>query len=129
MRRLEDERRCGTQPECRVLVEAFREMREALGLSLSALERLTGISRQALAAMERGRNMPSIEVLMRVALACEFPLVEIVVPALRRRARAGAVRFSWRAKRCSPRLARPAFNHLPTSPPRRSMARTSLAPR
>lgn len=49
--------------------ERLKELREAAGLSQSALAKATGVSRQAVNMLERGENEPSWETVRKLARA------------------------------------------------------------
>ena len=56
----------------------IRETREAQGLSLEQLARLTGISGPALSLIETGKRDPRLTTLKRIADALRAPLATII---------------------------------------------------
>ncbi|GAA3452965.1 helix-turn-helix domain-containing protein [Dactylosporangium matsuzakiense] len=59
--------------------ERLRRMREARGLSLSALARSAGIGKATLSGLERGTRNPTLETLYAVAGALGVPLTALVL--------------------------------------------------
>ncbi|MGR3323759.1 MAG: helix-turn-helix domain-containing protein [Pseudooceanicola sp.] len=56
------------------LAARLRDLREARGLSLDALARLSGVSRATLSRIETGETSPTAEVLGRLAHAHDLPI-------------------------------------------------------
>ncbi|WP_433044471.1 helix-turn-helix domain-containing protein [Dactylosporangium sp. CS-033363] len=76
--------------------ERLRSMREARGLSLSALARAAGIGKATLSGLEHGTRNPTLETLYAVAGALGVPLTALVLnpgdpPALAADVRGAAV--------------------------------------
>lgn len=55
-----------------------REEREGAGMSQLDLERFTGIKRPNIARIERGKHMPTLYVLERIAMALALPVSTFV---------------------------------------------------
>ena len=69
-----------TQPEAELFGARLRELREERGESQRSLAALTGITYAYISEMERGLKVPSLTTIIRlaVALECEVPdLVDI----------------------------------------------------
>lgn len=56
----------------------IREAREAAGLNQRQLARLAGIEATNLNTLERGTRQPNVTTLLRIALALEIPLDDLV---------------------------------------------------
>ncbi len=61
-----------------VVGENLRKLRETRGISLDALTRLTGLSRQLLGQIEMGRAAPSVSVVWKLARAFEVPFSALI---------------------------------------------------
>jgi len=58
-------------------VNQLREVREATGRSVAGLARITGLSRQAIYALEEGRSEGNLETWIKLANAVDTPVEEL----------------------------------------------------
>lgn len=70
-----------TSAICLHLAQQLAERRNALGLSLNKLEEVSGLSRQMIALVERGERNPSVESLIRLAIALNTSASELLLSA------------------------------------------------
>ncbi len=63
---------------CQNVSGILRRKRESLGLSLNAMGKKAGLSYQMIRYVESGERMPTIDTLLRMALALEVNLWEIL---------------------------------------------------
>ena len=63
---------------CRNVSRIFRREREARGLSLNAMGKKAGLSYQMISYVESGERMPTIDTLLRMAIALEVNLWEVL---------------------------------------------------
>lgn len=82
--------------------ERLKELRARAGLSLERLSRQAGVSRAMLGQIERGRSIPTITVLMRIAAAFQLPVSAFLAPPTAALPRAQVLR-----RETSQRLASP----------------------
>lgn len=66
------------QPEGKVFGERLRELREQRGETQRSLAEASGLSHPYIAEMERGRKVPSLTTLLRLALALDCNVSELV---------------------------------------------------
>ncbi|HEX7153578.1 MAG TPA: helix-turn-helix transcriptional regulator [Thermoanaerobaculia bacterium] len=67
-----------TQPEAELFGARLRELREGRGESQRSLAALTGITYAYISEMERGLKVPSLTTIIRLAVALECEVVELV---------------------------------------------------
>lgn len=67
-----------TQPEAELFGARLRELREGRGKSQRSLAALTGITYAYISEMERGLKVPSLTTLIRLAVALECEVTELV---------------------------------------------------
>ena len=72
------------QPICAVFGKVVREERSRLDLTLSALAQLTGLSRQCISAVEKGRKVPNLDTVARLAGAFGVDPATLLIRARRR---------------------------------------------
>jgi transcriptional regulator with XRE-family HTH domain len=58
----------------------LRDLREARGITLSALARQAGVGKATLSGLETGTRNPTLETLFAVTAALQLPLTSILVP-------------------------------------------------
>jgi len=66
------------QPEGKVFGKRLREMREARGETLRSLADAAGLTHPYIAEMESGRKVPSLTTLIRLAIALECEVTDLV---------------------------------------------------
>jgi transcriptional regulator with XRE-family HTH domain len=69
-----------TTPLSRATGARLRELREARGLSVSQLARMTGLGKGTLSELERGRRNPTLQTLYAVTTALGVPLSAALPP-------------------------------------------------
>jgi transcriptional regulator with XRE-family HTH domain len=62
--------------------QRLRELRQARGVSLSALARAAGIGKATLSGLEHGTRNPTLETLYAIAAALDVPLASLVTARL-----------------------------------------------
>lgn len=67
-----------TQPEGEVFGARLRELREERGITQRALGELMGVKYPYISEMERGVKVPSLTTLLRLAVASECEVTEVV---------------------------------------------------
>lgn len=63
---------------CERIVELIREERERKRLSKYALAEKSGVSQQMIGYVERGLRSPSLEILLRLTVALEIDLADLL---------------------------------------------------
>jgi transcriptional regulator with XRE-family HTH domain len=66
------------QPEAAVFGQRLRELRQKRGHTLESLADLTGMSFPFISEMERGLKVPSLTTLIRLAVALECKVTDLV---------------------------------------------------
>ncbi len=66
---------------CQSLAKLLAEKRNSQGMSLNKLEAASGLSRQMIALVERGERNPSVESLIRLAIALETSASALLLEA------------------------------------------------
>lgn len=66
------------------VVEVLREQRESLGVSKKQLAALAGVSRTAIILMEAGKRLPSLELVIKLAVGLGVSFSTIVRNAEKR---------------------------------------------
>lgn len=66
------------QPEAVVFGQRLRELRQKRGHTLQSLADLTGMSFPFISEMERGLKVPSLTTLIRLAVALECKVTDLV---------------------------------------------------
>ena len=66
------------QPEAVVFGQRLRELRQKRGHTLESLADLTGMSFPFISEMERGLKVPSLTTLIRLAVALECKVTDLV---------------------------------------------------
>jgi transcriptional regulator with XRE-family HTH domain len=66
------------QPEGKVFGKRLREMREARGETLRSLADAAGLTHPYIAEMESGRKVPSLTTLLRLAIALDCKVTDLV---------------------------------------------------
>lgn len=69
---------------CREVSRIIREIREKRGLSMTELAARSGLSRAMISFVESEFRNPSLETLLRISLALETDLAEIIRDASKR---------------------------------------------
>jgi transcriptional regulator with XRE-family HTH domain len=67
-----------TQPEAELFGARLRELREGRGESQRSLAALTGITYAYISEMERGLKVPSLTTIIRLAVALECEVTDLV---------------------------------------------------
>jgi transcriptional regulator with XRE-family HTH domain len=67
-----------TQPEAELFGAQLRELREGRGESQRSLAALTGITYAYISEMERGLKVPSLTTIIRLAVALECEVTDLV---------------------------------------------------
>lgn len=60
------------------LAHVIRREREARGLSMSAVAERAGLSQQMVSYVERGMRIPTIDTLLRISVALEVDLADLI---------------------------------------------------
>jgi len=68
----------GAQPEAAIFGERLRELRERRGLSLRALADVAGMSYAYISDMERALRVPSLTSIIRLAVALDCKVTDLV---------------------------------------------------
>ena len=58
---------------CRNLRNVLKDHREAAGLSLNELSKRSGLNRMAISFIEKGQRTPSVDTVIRIAVALGHP--------------------------------------------------------
>jgi transcriptional regulator with XRE-family HTH domain len=66
------------QREAKIFGAALKRWREKRGLSQDGLARLAGIASSYASHVERGENVPSLTVILKLALALEIPPADLL---------------------------------------------------
>lgn len=69
------------------VAHVIRREREARGLSMSAVAERAGLSQQMVSYVERGMRIPTIDTLLRISIALEVDLADLIQRAQRAAAR------------------------------------------
>jgi transcriptional regulator with XRE-family HTH domain len=78
-------RRAKRSPEGQVFGEALRRLRKEAGLSQEALAERAGLAADYLGFIERGDNVPTLPVILKLAEALDVPPTRMLQPFDKRR--------------------------------------------